>query len=278
MMAAEAIRVIRSDPAFEDLVRDSYLDADVHAAALRFAESAEFAETCLALGTNLRGAVVLDVGAGTGVASLGFAKAGARRVIALEPDASEEAGRGAQSRLITQSEIAFVPIGGTAECMPLAREVIDIVYARQTLHHFSELSKGVQECARVLRRGGTFMACREHVTDDDVQLRQFLDAHPVHRLTGDEKAWPLATYIKAIEGAGLRMERVLGPWDSVINAYPAARQRADLQEVPLRAVRKRLGAFAPVLTIVPGVSWLAETLMRRRRVPGRLYSFLAVKP
>jgi SAM-dependent methyltransferase len=270
----EAIRFLRADPASHDLVRDAYLGRDVVDSAKRFLASAEFAAVRALLGDRLRGATVLDVGAGTGVASAAFLASGARRAIALEPDASDEVGRGAIQRLGTRPGLEIVD--GWGEKIDLQDGSVDIVYCRQALHHAQDLPLMIRECARVLRPGGTFIACREHVVDDDGQLQQFLAAHPIHRLAGGEHAFALADYVAAIQGSGLKIQRQFGPWDSVINAFPMARTEEELADLPSALFEQRLGRLGKVVASAPFGAWLARRWLERPR-PGRLYSFLASK-
>ena len=65
----EAIRTLRASPAHVALVRDAYLGRDVKESAERFLTSAEFQAVRLLLDGKLERAVVLDVGAGTGIAN-----------------------------------------------------------------------------------------------------------------------------------------------------------------------------------------------------------------
>ena len=115
----------------------------------------------------------------------------------------------------------------SSEELPIADATVDVVYSRQVLHHAAELDRFVGEVARILRPGGVLLACREHVVDDDAQKRAFLAAHPVNRLAGGENAFALPEYIAAIAAAGLALDRSLGPWDSIINAFPQVRSSAE---------------------------------------------------
>ena len=270
----DAVRRLRAEPEFADLVRDAYLGRDVADSARRFAASGEIAEVRALLGAALRGAVVADLGAGTGIASHAFLAHGATRAVALEPDPSDEVGQGAIRRLPGGAAIEIV--SAYAERLPLADTSADIVYARQVLHHTRDLAAALRECARVLRPGGIFLACREHVVDDDAQLQRFLAEHPVHRLAGGENAYSLAQYEGAITGAGLRLERTLGPWDSVINAFPAVRSGAELRELPRTKLRARLGPLGAAAARVPAVVSLVRRRIERPN-PGRMFSFLARK-
>ena len=275
MTTDQAIRRLRADPQFADLVRDAYLGRDVADSARRFLESGEWAEVKRILRPRLEAAAVLDLGAGTGIASLAFAAAGAARVVAVDPDPSDEVGRGAAARLARNGE--FEIVDGTGEAIPLDDASVDIVYCRQVLHHAVDLPQVLRECARVVRPGGIVLACREHVVDDEEQLRQFLASHPVNQLAGGENAHALATYLSAFAGAGLKIDRVYRPWQSVINAFPVVRTQRELEAIPEVRLARRFGRLGRMAVHLPGVKGLIW-----RRIyepgPGRMYSFLAHRP
>lgn len=270
----DAIRHLRNDPAQAQLVQDAYLGRDVRESAERFLQSAEFQEVCRILGPRLQDADVLDVGAGTGIASYSMLASGARRVIALEPDASDEVGRGAIRRLDPEGRIDI--IDGFGEDIPLDDATVDVVYARQLMHHAQNLPGLVSECARVLRTGGVFIGCREHVVDDVTELEAFLAGHPVHRLAGGENAYSLSEYVQALQAADLDVREILGPWDSIINAYPAVRSPGELKNHARAALERRFGAIGRLASLFPGVQRLVRSRIQRVD-PGRLYTFVALK-
>ncbi len=270
----EAIRYLRSDPKYAEIVKDSYVSRDVCDSARRFAASPEFAEVARFLESLLVGGSVLDLGAGTGIAAYAFCLSGAARVYALEPDPSDEVGRGAMRRLPAGLPIQIMEAWG--EAIPLPDESVHIVYNRQVLHHAGDLNAILKECARVLRPGGIFLACREHVVDNARQLRKFLRSHLMHQLTGGENAFPLETYLSAIRHSGLIIERVLGPYDTVINTFPAIKARAEIEVLPRTLLERRLGKLGRAASYLPLIDHLIWKWLKRP-IPGRLYSFLARK-
>jgi SAM-dependent methyltransferase len=266
----EAVMRLRADPHHAQLIHDAYLGEDVHASSERFRASSEFQEV-LTLLEGVEGADILDVGSGTGIAAYAFASSGARCVYALEPDSSDEIGRGAISSISDGLPIRI--LDGVGELISLEDESVDIVYGRQVFHHAADLVAMASECARVVRYGGLLLACREHVVDDDRQLRLFLDNHPIHALTGQEHARPLQSYLDAFQAAGFELTQVLGPWDSVINAFPAVRSTEELSRYPVTLLERRFGALGKAAASIPGVKSLVWARLRRP-IPGRLYSFV----
>ncbi len=274
MTTEEAVLHLRADPRHADLVRDAYLGPDVRANAERFLASAEFVAVVRLLRGRVAGASVLDLGAGTGIASYAFAHSGAREVVALEPDPSEVVGHGAIRRLGGVSPMAIV--SGIGESLPFRGSRFDIVYARQVLHHARDLEAVLRECARVTVPGGIVIATREHVVSGQPQLDAFLAGHPVHQLAGGEHAHPRSAYVRAFRNAGLATT-VLAPYDTVVNAYPEYQDEAALGRHGARLLSARFGAGGRLLSAVPGAAALA-TWWTSRQVPGRLYTVLGVKP
>jgi ubiquinone/menaquinone biosynthesis C-methylase UbiE len=275
MTVEEAVLCLRENPEYSDLVRDAYLGEDTLEAAERFRNSAEFADVLELVGPFLRGSTVLDLGSGNGIASYSLARSGAGSVFAVDPDASNDVGTGALRRLT--ADLPVFALVGVGEQIPLRDRSINLVYVRQVLHHASDLPRLLSECARVLKRGGALLACREHVVDDEDQLHEFLRDHPVHQLAGGEHAFRLQEYLQAIEGSGLRIRRIMQPWDTVINAFPAVRTIHELRQFPVALLKSKLGAVGSVISHLPGVQPLVLWRLNRS-APGRLYSFFAIKP
>jgi hypothetical protein len=99
----------------------------------------------------------------------------------------------------------------------------------------------------------------------------------VHQLAGGENAYSLEAYVSAIQSSGLVIQQLLGPWDSVINAFPLARTEAELARFPRDAVSRRFASPGDWLLAVPGVMPMLRWYMSRP-TPGRRYAFFAAKP
>ena len=168
-------------------------------------------------------------------------------------------------------------VGGFGEALSLPSESVDIVYLRQVLHHASDLEQLIKECARILKRGGVFLACREHVVDNDEQLAQFLRDHPVHQLAGGENAFSAERYESAIRKAGLEDVLVLLPWDSVICVFPMLNTQQELKEFPKVRLKARFGVFGTMMSWIPACRRMIIRRYNSQRNPGRMYSFRAAK-
>jgi len=270
---------MRRQPEHSELVKLCYLDEDNLAAAKNFASSEEFTEVVklLRLSESHRKLKILDLGCGNGIASYAFACLG-HNVSAIDPDTSEDVGLGATARLAsTVSNGSIETFQAFAESLPFPNSTFDIVYARQALHHFSNLQEGLAECSRVLKPQGLLLATREHVVNNEEQLKAFLESHILHKLHGGENAYPLKNYISALEQSGFRVLRCFAPFDTAINHFPTF--NAQVKDGMFQMLERKLGKVAAsVLTKF----YFTETLYRYRlshscNSPGRLYSFLGIK-
>jgi SAM-dependent methyltransferase len=272
--AAEAIRTLRDQPEMAALIEDSYLDTESAGYWDRFHRSAEFAAVLRLIGRDVQGLRVLDLGAGVGMAAFAFAKAGAGFVCAAEPDSSEEVGyRSLLGRPADDLHVSVVETFG--ETLPFGDEAFDLVYCRQVLHHAHNLDGMVAEMARVTRRGGQVLACREHVVRNDRDLARFLENHPVHEMAGNEHAFRRHEYERAFARSGLVLRTVLQPLESVINAFPRVRTDEELAGLPARWLA-RLGPAGKVLAGVPAVG-AGLRAVAVRRTPGSMYTFLTTR-
>jgi SAM-dependent methyltransferase len=270
-----AVRTLRSDDAAVETVLRSYLDLPVHGAAARFAKSEEFREASRVLGEPLM-RHVLDYGAGNGIASYALARGG-WRVTAYEPDESDEVGAGAIRGLAAWAGLPIRVESGPDNPGLFRDGEFDAVYVRQVLHHLPSLREGVRNLARVVAPRGRLLIVREHVIDDSESLRVFRDQHPLHRLFGGENAYRLAEYLAAFRDAGLRVARVWGPLETVINYYPGT--EAERRAFVGNLLGRRLGRVGHWAGRVSAVREAAACVASRRdRTPGRLFSFLLEKP
>jgi ubiquinone/menaquinone biosynthesis C-methylase UbiE len=275
----ESLHWMRSQPEHSELVELCYLDTDNLVAAKRFTSSEEFAEIIrlLKLKNSSKQLKILDLGCGSGIASYAFASLG-HEVTAVDPDQSEDVGLGATSRLsyvVHNGSISTVE--AFAENLPFADSTFDIVYARQALHHFSDLYKGLSECSRVLKANGLLLATREHVISDENQLKEFLDNHILHQLHGGENAHTLKNYISALQHASFRNIKTFAPFDNVINHFPES--NADVKGRLYQSLQKKLGKVivSILIKLAPLENYYRQHLSRSCNYPGRLYSFLCLK-
>jgi SAM-dependent methyltransferase len=260
----EAVRDFRRDARNGSTILDNYFDLPVTRAARRYAASSEFRAIRPIVGRGPGRA--LDIGAGHGITSFALAALG-WDVIALDPDASAEVGIGAIRTLPTGGIERIDGVIGSGERIPLRDESVDLVFGRQVLHHLADLDQGLREARRVLRPSGRLLFVREHVADDDAQLAEFLEGHPLHHAYGGEHAHPLEGYLRAFHDAGLSVVRCWGPLDSMINFYPGSRSRR------LAAIGRSLARQRAWRAIVDPAARSAA-LNKTMREPGRLYSFL----
>ena len=271
----DAVNWLRRQPEAEAAVRDAYFDDPLAEAADRFWRSNEWQAVRELIGNGPGQA--LDAGAGRGIASFALAKDGFT-VTALEPDPSDIVGGGAIRALATQTGLSIKVEQNISERLPFADASFDIVYARAVLHHIADLPAAMREFNRVLRKGGIFVATREHVISDSSQLPAFFAGHLLHHLYGGENAHPLHFYQDAIRGSGLRLERTIGSLESPINFGPQAVAEVDRRIAEQLAPASWLRPLATSIINLPGagrfVRGVASKIDRR---PGRHAAFIGRK-
>jgi SAM-dependent methyltransferase len=270
----EAIEILRNDPTHQDLIFNSYLTRDLVGNSLRFMQSDEFTSACALLKQYASGARrLLDMPGGNGIATHAFASAG-YDVTSVEPNPSPVVGRGAIAKVLAASGLNADIIDAWGEALPFESNYFNIVYVRQGLHHAANLPKMLSEIGRVLKPGGVLLACREHVVDNyGASLQAFLASQVDHQLYGGENAFTLSDYRFAMQAGALEIKIELGPFDSIINAYPNTPEL--LRQKILASVPGRfLGHFLTAEMVEAIGIWQ----LKRQKTPGRLYSFLATKP
>lgn len=273
----DAVESVRKNPD-QTLARQCYYDDPLSQAAIRFSKSEEWSEV-LRLVNKTPPAKVLDVGAGRGIGSYAFAKSGFA-VTALEPDPSDVVGAGAITSLAQATSTTIKICQQWGESLPFEDESFDIIYGRAVFHHARDLVEFSNEVHRVLRKDGTLLLTREHVLSKDSDLEDFLNFHDLHHLYGGECAYRLDQYVEALNQAGFKSIRSIGPHSSAINFYPMtdAQQRQQFRDRICGRLR-----FAPPWIVNQLLK--SEPILRRLRYfsdlndesAGRLYSFLGSK-
>ncbi|MBD1217740.1 MAG: class I SAM-dependent methyltransferase [Aphanizomenon flos-aquae Clear-A1] len=272
----EAVKSLTNQPDQKELVKYCYYDDPLESAAERFTQSEEWVTVTQLLKQKIPGKV-LDIGAGRGISSYAFAKAGCS-VTALEPDSSNLVGAGAISNLFKNTGLPIQIVQEWGETLPFTNNTFDIIYGRAVLHHAKDLKQLCKEAARVLKPGGYFIATREHIISQKDDLQKFLDSHPLHHLYGGENAYLLEEYTNAICLSGLQIIRSFNPLESVINYFPMS--KSQYQNQVKNSLSRRFGeTLASKLAMFEQVQSLYSWYFSRKLdTPGRLYSFLAVKP
>jgi ubiquinone/menaquinone biosynthesis C-methylase UbiE len=107
---------------------------------------------------------VLDVGTGTGHTALALSPYVSHVVgVDLTPGMLAEADKLRSARNITNVEFSLAD----AHDLPFDDESFDLVTCRRAAHHFSHVTRALQEMQRVLRRGGTLVIDDRSVPEDD---------------------------------------------------------------------------------------------------------------
>jgi len=276
----EAVRWLINQDGQEFLVKACYFDDPILDAAERFYKSPEWIESAKLLPKH-RGKV-LDIGAGRGISSFALAKDG-WQVTALEPNQSDLVGAGAINNLANQSKLNIDIVTDFGEKLPFKSATFDFVNCRQSLHHATNLGQMLKEINRVLKPGGRLLATREHVISKKEDLNIFLDSHPLHRYYGGENAYLLQEYKDAITSSGLKIKKLIAPLESAINYFPMTEnQRVDY----CRPFISKYFGSRLTKSLLPHNSKFSQRLINilmpivnnADHQPGRLYSFVAIKP
>jgi ubiquinone/menaquinone biosynthesis C-methylase UbiE len=271
----QAVLWLREQPDKQQLVRDCFYDDPIEDAAERFYQSEEWRGIDKLLSHKFPCAV-LDIGAGRGISSYAFAKQGCT-VTALEPDPSPIVGSQCIRSLFEKTGLSVTIVNDFGEQLPFQNDTFDIVYGRAILHHAKDLHKLCNEAARVLKKRGLFLFTREHVISRKEHLLQFLNSHELHYLYKGENAYPLSEYKKVIVKAGLKILKTYSPLSTPINYYPLSENQ--LQSEIRAMIQRKLGsalARSEVFFKMISACYIYYNSITSN-IPGRLYSFMAVK-
>jgi SAM-dependent methyltransferase len=267
----ETIEYIRKDPAYKELVKEAYFSADLKSNVEAFRISPEFNETLKLIGSfNFEESQsILDIGAGNGISSIALSLEG-KSVVALEPDSSDTIGAGAIEKMKLEYHLDNLEIIlSYGEDMPFENDSFDIVYTRQTMHHANNLEQFTKSIYRVLKPNGVLFTIRDHVITDTKDKKLFLKKHPLHKFYGGENAYTLDEYKHALISAGFKLSKILGPSDSIINYSPWSKERLA------SILKNKFGGWV-INNIILNLAW-SFILYRQKKLPGRLYSFIAIK-
>ncbi|MEM7086982.1 MAG: class I SAM-dependent methyltransferase [Bacteroidota bacterium] len=283
----ETIQEIRKKPEFQDLVRLAYFEADLDLNVQRFAESEEFEETLgLIRQYQPKAKTLVDIGSGNGISAVNFARKG-YEVISIEPDKSDTVGAGAIRILKDKHALDNLTVyNAFAEDIELPDNSFDIVYVRQAMHHANDLLRFINECVRILKPGGLLLTVRDHVVFDEKDKQWFLKTHPLQSYYGGENAFSAEEYKMAMTAAGASVEKEFKYYDSIINYFPTTALEVEklvaLGNNKLKSkMKKRIGILANFPFLIPLYKWFKKidrnTMLDERSIPGRMYSYVAIK-
>lgn len=284
----ETVLFARNSPSFGELIKASYLSEDLKENVDQYRLSKEYEEVNKYLFNffkKKKKLKILDVGAGNGITAVNFGIDG-HKVLALEPDNSDQVGAGAIQRLKDSLRLDNLEIVTSyAEDLHLTKSEFDLVFVRQAMHHANDLQSFIKNTTRFLRKGGMLFTVRDHVIFNSQDRKLFLKSHPLHKFYGGENAFSPKEYKQAMKNAGLDLIKEIEHFASPINLAPS-----DLETIISRITRenlkikealvKRLGIFGKS----DFVFWLYRMLrnnpndwINERKIPGRMYSYICKK-
>lgn len=285
----ETIQHIRLQPQYKDLVELAYFEEELPLNVERFKNGEEYWETKTIISkfTPLNSSVkLLDIGSGNGISAIAFALDGLS-VDAVEPDPSITIGAGAISRLKEHYQLPNLNVyQAYAEELKFSDNSFDIVYTRQCMHHANNLQQFLKECSRVLKKNGLLVTIRDHVVFDEADKKWFLKNHPLQKYYGGENAFTPLEYRSAMTNAGFEIKEELKHFDSVINYFPLSKnakkkQGDEFEEFVNSIVKRKLRSLNSITFLrnlaVTYVKGKLKQPFNENNVPGRMYSFIAIK-
>lgn len=283
----ETIRFIRTQPEYNYLVDKAYFEEDLSLNVERFKQSEEFIETLKLLKQYQPNAKkILDIGSGNGISAVAFALEG-YDVVTIEPDTSDTVGAGAIRKLKTHYNLTNLEVyEAYAEELQLPNESFDIVYARQCMHHAYDLEKFVAEASRVTKKNGLFITIRDHVIFNEKDKEWFLENHPLQKFYGGENAFTPIEYKTTILNAGLKIEKEIKYFESIINYFPSSKEEVlnmfqVAKDKAILHLNKKIGTLSKITFLqemyFKKISLKKESIYDENKVPGRMYSYLCIK-
>jgi ubiquinone/menaquinone biosynthesis C-methylase UbiE len=283
----ETIRFIRTKPEYNELVDKAYFEEDLTLNIERFKKSSEFLETLDLLRKYQPNAkTILDIGSGNGISAVALALEG-YNVVTIEPDSSDTVGAGAIRKLKAHYDLSNLEVHEAfAEELQLPNDNFDIVYTRQCMHHAYDLEKFVAEASRVTKKNGLFISIRDHVIFDKKDKEWFLENHPLQKFYGGENAFTSKEYKTAMLNSGLKIEKEIKYFDNIINYFPSSETDIlnMLQIAKSKAVlhlKKKIGVLSKIYFLqvlyFKKIGLSRESVYDENKIPGRMYSYIAIK-
>jgi SAM-dependent methyltransferase len=160
---------------------------------------------------------VLDLGCGTGLAAIAFAKQGA---VVIAVDGSRD--RLAQARARAEADEVKVEFreGDLADLAFLRADSIDVVFSADAVGEVDDVARVFRQVQRVLRPNAAFVFTYEHPTarclgPDGAVARSYFDPGPVIEERGGATVElftrPLGEVFTELGRAGLRADTLLEP-------------------------------------------------------------------
>jgi ubiquinone/menaquinone biosynthesis C-methylase UbiE len=183
------------------------------------------------------GKLALDIATGGGHTALALAKAGAR---VFATDLTPRMLRAARQHIAEQGARAeYAQVEGAA--LPFADGALDIVTARHAPHHFPDMPRFVEECARVVKVGG-FVGLCDQAAPEEAAAARYVNAWERLRDPSHGEQLSLSAWQGLFLDAGLRVvhvelisERMDFQWWTGMqknDADTVLRLRAMMQQAP----------------------------------------------
>lgn len=195
-MSETSPRPVRRSDEHYTPIASAYTTSAIHAQGADLARLVELAALPA-------GALVLDVGTGTGHTGLAFAAAGAKFVGLDLTRAMLAEARG----LAAARGAEFEPTLGAAEALPFADGAFDAVVCRYCAHHFMDIRASIHEMTRVVRAGGVVLL-DDHVAPEGDAAGDFINRLDWLRDPSHHREPRLSEYEAWFAEAGLRIDDI----------------------------------------------------------------------